>query len=117
MLTAVLLDVVRHDSIAEQLKKLPALIPELLVGQFTRGMFGLECFMDDAQRLNRVVHRHAGHQCVYSGRGESPVQFGCYVACVHRLSRYAVSDRAAMKVAKNKSALSAIWISTLSYRS
>ena len=64
-------------------KKFAGLLRVLLVGQFTRGMCGLEGFVDGVQGGNRVAKLQAAFQRVHSGGGESPVQFGCYVAGFH----------------------------------
>lgn len=82
-LACVPLDVKRRDGIAEQLQKFAGLARELLVGQFTSGMFGLEHFVDDVQGGNRVAHLPAAHQRLDFGGCESPIEFGCYVAGFH----------------------------------
>ena len=68
---------------ADHPKKFAGLFCVLLVGQFTAGVFGIECLVAGVQGVNRVANHHAVHQRVACGRCESPVQFGCYVACFH----------------------------------
>ncbi|MGA8470565.1 MAG: hypothetical protein WB721_17230 [Pseudolabrys sp.] len=85
----VLLDEKWHNCTAEHFQKLAGPPCELLVGQFTSGMFGLESFVNGGQWVNRVAKVHAAHQRVNSGGCESPVQFCCYVAGFHLLPRFA----------------------------
>ncbi|MGC1764383.1 MAG: hypothetical protein WA769_15720, partial [Pseudolabrys sp.] len=59
---------------AEHFQKLAGPFCELLVGQFTSGMFGLESFVNGGQWVNRVAKIHAAHQRVNSGGCESPVR-------------------------------------------
>ena len=66
---------------ADHPKKFAGLLGVLLVAQFTRGMVGLECFVNGVQGINRAADHHVVHQRVACGGRESPVQFGCYV-CV-----------------------------------
>jgi hypothetical protein len=77
-----------HNCTAEHFQKLAGPFCELLVGQFTSGMFGLESFVNGGQWVNRVAKVHAAHQRVNSGGCESPVQFCCYVAGFHLLPRF-----------------------------
>ena len=77
-----------HNCTAEHFQKLAGPFCELLVGQFTSGMFGLESFVNGGQWINRVAKVHAAHQRVNSGGCESPVQFCCYVASFHLLPRF-----------------------------
>ena len=73
---------------ADHPKKFAGFFRVLLVGQFTRGMVGVECFVDGGQGVKPVANRQTAHQNAASGGCESPVQFGCYVACFH-LPRFA----------------------------
>ena len=76
--------------VADHPKKFAGLLCVLLVGQFTRGMFGIECFVDGGQGVKHVANHHAAHQRVACGGCESPVQFGCYVVCFHLPTRVSV---------------------------
>ena len=72
--------------------KFAGLFCVLLVGQFTVGMFGIECFVNGVQGVKPVANHHAVHQRVACGGGESPVQFG-YVRvfiCLLSLTRMSV---------------------------
>ena len=63
--------------------KFAGLFCVLLVGQFTIGIFGIECFVNGVQGVKPVANHHAAHPRVACDSGESPVQFGCHVACFH----------------------------------
>ena len=63
--------------------KFAGLFCVLLVGQFTIGMFGIECFVNGVQGVKPVANHHAAHPRFACDSGESPVQFGCHVAWFH----------------------------------
>jgi hypothetical protein len=48
-------------------KKFAGFFRVLLVGQFTRSMFGIECRVDGAQGVKPVANRQAAHQAAASG--------------------------------------------------
>ena len=68
---------------ADHSKKFAGFFRVLLVGQFTGGMVGVECFVDGVQGAKPVANRQAAHQNAAFGGCESPIQFGRYVVCFH----------------------------------
>ena len=60
-------------------KKFAGFFRVLLVGQFTRSMFGIECCVDGGQGVKPVANRQAAHQehCVWRLRKPCPVRLLC----------------------------------------